>query len=84
MLLKRYDIKRAGIFGSRARGTAKRTSDLDLLVSFRHPKTKSLLDLVRIERELSRACGVRVDLVTEASLSPYLKRRVMKDLVRVV
>ena len=45
-------------------------SDVDFLASF--TRRKSLLDLVRIERDLSGILGVKVDLVTEKSLSPYL------------
>jgi hypothetical protein len=33
---------------------------------------KSLLELVRIERELSEVLGIKVDLLTEKSISPYL------------
>jgi hypothetical protein len=33
---------------------------------------KSLPELVRIERELSEALGIKVDLLTEKSISPYL------------
>ncbi|MGA9188932.1 MAG: nucleotidyltransferase domain-containing protein [Methanosarcina sp.] len=43
---------------------------MDILVEFSN--TKSLLTLVRIERELSDFLGVKVDLLTEASISPYL------------
>ena len=33
---------------------------------------KSLLAFVRIERELSEALGIKVDLLTEKAISPYL------------
>lgn len=60
-----------GVFGSMVRGEATEKSDLDLLVKF--TGRKSLLALVRLERELSAALGRKVDLLTEASLSPYLR-----------
>jgi predicted nucleotidyltransferase len=53
-------------------------SDLDVLVNFRD--RKSLLTLVRIERELSESIGVRVDLLTEQSVSPYLIDRIKSEL----
>jgi len=46
-----------------ARGEETEESDVDLLVRFARPK--SLLDLVRIEREFSEALGRKVDLLTE-------------------
>lgn len=67
-----------GIFGSMARGTAKKKSDIDLIVRF--SKRKSLLALVRLERTLSEALGRKVDLLTEASISPYMRARVLKEM----
>jgi len=77
-ILKRHDAARIGVFGSRARGDALPGSDLDVLVDFR--QTKSLLTLVRIERELTEALGIKVDLLTEAAISPHLIDRIRADL----
>ncbi len=70
MLLKKYNPSKISIFGSYLRGEEKPGSDLDVLVDFK--ERKSLLTLVRIERELSEALGIKVDLLTEGSISPYL------------
>ncbi len=67
-----------GVFGSMARGDAKKKSDIDLIVRF--SKRKGLLAVVRLERELSEALGRKVDLLTEAAISPYVREKVMKDL----
>jgi uncharacterized protein len=48
------------VFGSMARGVAKPESDIDLIVRFSN--RKSLLSVVRLERELSEAMGRKVDL----------------------
>ena len=69
-MLKKEGAKRVAIFGSYARGEETPESDIDIIVSF--SERKSLLDLVRIERELSEALGIKVDLLTEKSISPYL------------
>lgn len=76
--LRANDVAYAGVFGSFARGEATPTSDVDILIKFEKPK--SLLDIVRLERELSASLGRSVDLVTEASLSPYIHDAVIRDL----
>jgi predicted nucleotidyltransferase len=67
-----------GIFGSMARGGAKKNSDIDLIVRF--SKRKSLLAMVRLERELTEALGRKVDLLTEAAISPYLRERILEEM----
>jgi len=58
------------VFGSYSRGNQRPGSDIDVIVNF--SQRKSLLELVKIERELSEALGIKVDLLTEKSISPYL------------
>jgi uncharacterized protein len=77
-LCEDHDNGFLGMFGSVARGEATLASDIDLLVSFRTPK--SLLDLVHIERDFAERLERPVDLVTEASISPYLRDRIRSDL----
>jgi predicted nucleotidyltransferase len=76
-ICRQNDVAMAGIFGSMARGEAKKKSDIDLLVRFSRPK--SLLAVVRLERELSQALGRKVDLLTEAAISPYLRERILHE-----
>ena len=77
-ILAKYGVRKIGLFGSYARGEERTDSDLDVLVEFE--KRKSLLTLVRIERELSEHIGVKVDLLTEQAISPYLLDRIKADL----
>jgi len=72
------DVEMLAVFGSIAGGDASPDSDIDLLIRF--ARRKSLLVLVRLERELSDALGRRVDLLTEASISPYIRKRIQRDL----
>lgn len=76
-ICKNNDIAFMGIFGSFATGDFREDSDIDFLVDFLKPK--SLLEIVRIERLLSESLGRKADLLTEASLSPYLKNRIKKE-----
>jgi len=75
---QRNDVVKLGIFGSMARGEAGERSDVDLLVEFSRPR--SLLALVALQRQLSTALGRKVDLLTEAAISPYLRDAVQRDL----
>ena len=80
-LIRSYLLKKnadkIGIFGSYARKEPGIDSDLDILVSF--SDKKSLLDLVRIERELTELLGIKVDLLTENAVSPLIKKRIKQE-----
>lgn len=76
-LLKDNDVAILSLFGSSARNEETSTSDIDLMVRFN--KQKGLLAFVRLERELSKILGKKVDLVTENSISPHLKSSISKD-----
>ncbi len=75
---RRNDVSMVGIFGSMARGEAKRKSDIDVIVRF--SKRKSLLAMVRLERELTEALGRKVDLLTEAAISPYIREKILEEM----
>ena len=77
-ICRENDAAMVGVFGSTARGDDTSASDIDLIVKF--SKRKSLLDIVRIERELSTELGKKVDLLTEAAISPYLRDRILREL----
>jgi predicted nucleotidyltransferase len=82
-LLKPY-ISRMAVFGSVVRGDATKNSDIDLLITLK-PSTQrpklGLFKYIEIEEYLSKALGKEVDLVTENSLSPYIRPYVEKDQV---
>lgn len=77
-ILSRYGIKRAGVFGSVARGEAGPDSDVDLLVQFK--TVPGLFKYIRLENLLSEKLGKKVDLATEQSLHRLIKPQVLKDL----
>lgn len=63
------------VFGSVGRGEQGASSDLDLLVDMAEGRT--LFDLIALSNDLEKRLGVKVDVVTEASLSPYVRDRVL-------
>jgi len=69
--------RKIGVFGSYAQGSADTSSDIDLLVKF--ADIKSLLELVKIERELSELIKIKIDLLTENSISPFLIDRIKEE-----
>lgn len=75
--LKLQGAKKIAIFGSYARGEAKPSSDIDILVEFKDQK--SLFELVRIERELSERINIKADILTKSAISPYLIDSITKD-----
>ncbi len=76
-MCRQNDVAKLSVFGSVARGEAGEKSDVDFLIEFSKPK--SLLSLVAVERRMSAALGKRVDLLTEAVLSPYLRDQIKRD-----
>lgn len=78
LFLTKHGAKKIAIFGSYARGEKKKGSDIDILVTF--SERKSLLDIIGIEQELSDALNIKVDLLTEKSISPYLIDRIKQEM----
>lgn len=81
-ILKRYGVKKAAVFGSYARGEAKKSSDIDILVEFKGQK--SLLDLVGLQYELEAKFDNKFDVITYKGIHPRLKDRIIKEQVRLV
>jgi uncharacterized protein len=81
----RDDLNRLGItsllvFGSVARDEAGPDSDVDLIVEFNHPV--GYLGLSRVQRELERLLGCRVDLATPGMIRQEFRERIYAEAVR--
>jgi uncharacterized protein len=74
-----HGARNVRVFGSVQRGEANNSSDLDLLVDM--SEGRSLFDLVALGDELEDELGIEVDVVTEGSLSPYLRDRILAEAV---
>ena len=70
-LRETYKVKRLKVFGSYAKNEQTEKSDLDLIVSFE--KTPTLLEFIDFKEYLEDITGIKVDLVTEEGISPYIK-----------
>ena len=76
-LARLHGVRRVRVFGSQGRGEAGPASDLDLLVELR--PGRDLLDLAGFKLDLEEVLGCKVDVVTERSLSPYLRDRIVAE-----
>lgn len=70
-ILLAHGATRVALFGSTVRGEAAPGSDIDILVAFKEPV--GLFSLAHLQRELSQQLHRPVDLVTEGSLSRYIR-----------
>ncbi|MHA1718574.1 MAG: nucleotidyltransferase family protein [Promethearchaeota archaeon] len=78
-ILKRYDIQKASLFGSVARGESTIASDIDILIEL--SDEASLLDFIAIKNEIEEKLGHKIDLVEFNALKPALRSRILKDQV---
>lgn len=68
--LKKFGVKKIGLFGSYLHGKQKRGSDIDLLVTLNEEGYKKYFDLwTFLDKILKR----KVDLVIEKNLYPRIK-----------
>jgi uncharacterized protein len=80
-MTKQFGVKSLLLFGSVARNESTSASDVDLLVEFNRPV--GYFGLFALQDYLEKLLGCRVDLGTPDSLKPYIKERVMGELIRV-
>lgn len=72
------------MFGSRAVGTTRPDSDLDLFIDYDpEAKVPNVLRLMQIEEDISGALGIPVSITTRNALHPLMKRSIERDAIRV-
>jgi predicted nucleotidyltransferase len=81
-ILQRYGIKKAAIFGSLAKGEAKTSSDIDILVEIK--SDMSLLDFIGIKIELEEALKMKVDLVEYDTIKPLIREKILSEQVAIL
>lgn len=81
-ILQKYNIKRAGLFGSYARGEMREDSDIDILVEV--ADDISLLDFVGIKLEIEEVLGKKIDLAEYNTIKPLIWERVIKEQVEIL
>jgi len=73
----KFKVKEIKVFGSYARGEQSKKSDVDIMVEFE--EIPDFFKFVRLERYLEKILGVRVDLQTRESISPYIREYIERE-----
>jgi len=72
------------IFGSRALGTEREDSDLDLFIDYDpEQKIPNMFRLMQIEDAISQALGIPVTITTRNALHPLMRESIERDAIRV-
>jgi uncharacterized protein len=73
------------IFGSRALGTERPDSDLDLFIDYDPAaRVPNMFRLMQIEDAISKALGIPVAITTRNALHPLMKDNIERDAVQVL
>ncbi len=75
--LRKYGVKRIGLFGSYVRGTATAKSDIDFIVELERLTFRDYMGLALFLEDLFKR---DVDLVTVTSIKPRLKPYIEKEI----
>lgn len=73
-----YGVKKASVFGSASRGTMNKSSDVDILIEL--GKSMGLVKYIKMEKDLEKKLGKKVDILTNKGLNKRLKPYILSDL----
>lgn len=77
--LRRYGVKRVGLFGSYASGRQTKASDIDLLLEFERP---SFDNFMNVSNYLERLLGRKVDVLTPQGIEGIRVKEVAEGIKR--
>lgn len=75
---KKQPVLKAYLFGSYARSSQNESSDIDILVEF-DPQVPIGIEYVQMYLDLKALTGKEIDLVTDQSLSKYVRPTVDQE-----
>ncbi|RJQ66737.1 MAG: nucleotidyltransferase [Desulfobacteraceae bacterium] len=76
-LTERYAVRKLGLFGSFVRHQEKKTSDIDILVSF--SRDVDLFEFIDLREYLESKLQAKVDLVMVSALKPSIGKRILEE-----
>ncbi len=77
---ERYGVQSLGVFGSYLRGDQKARSDFDVLVEF-DSQQNTFHNWIELRSDLQDALGVKVDLIENKNLKPFIGKRILSEVV---
>lgn len=77
--IKKFGVKKIGLFGSFIRNQQKEKSDVDILVEF-EKGMKTFDNYMELKFYLEKLLDCKVDLVIADALKPQIKPYVMKEI----
>jgi len=80
--LSKFGVTKIGIFGSFAKGTFTKNSDIDILVEIEKSK-KTLHNFLEIKRFLEKKLQKKIDLTTPEALKKYIKKEILETVLYV-
>lgn len=81
-VLKKFNVKKAGIFGSYARKENKKKSDVDILAEI--DDKYSLFEVIGLKIELEKAIKRKVDLVEYGLIRKEIRESVLNDEIPII
>lgn len=75
-ILLKYGVKKASLFGSYARGSFDKTSDVDILIE---PPKDMGITYFELKHELEDALQKKVDLVSFHGINKYLRNSILSS-----
>lgn len=81
-ILKENGVRKAGIFGSYARGEAKKDSDVDILVEI--DENLNLFEIIGMKLRLEELLKKKVDLVEYHMLKKRIRKNALREEVRIL
>ncbi len=77
----RHGMEAPRLFGSRVTGSGSAASDVDLLI--RIGAGRGFADFLAFCEELESGLGLKVDVIPEDGLSPFLRDRVLAEAIAI-
>ncbi len=81
-VLKEFNITKASLFGSYARGEQNENSDVDLLIDTNGKL--NLFDILRLENKLKETIAKKVDIVEYNAIKSSIREQVLKEAIQIL
>lgn len=78
--VKRYGIRRIGVFGSFVRSSGNEKSDIDVLIEF-YPGKKNFDNYMELKFFLEKLLHRKVDLVIKDAIKPRIKPAILNEVL---